>query len=59
MVKSKEDIKSEFVQGVVDTVSAFEKNASFQSWMSHPTFNQKFSDRVVSIIKKVKGGSTV
>jgi len=56
MLKSKEDVKDKFVQGVIDTVAAFEKKASFQSWMQYSTFNKKFSEKVASIIQKVKGG---
>ena len=57
MIKKQAKLKESFVEGVKEAVSALEKNASFQSWMKHPRFREKFSSEIVSLVKTVKGQS--
>lgn len=57
MKKIAEQMKESFVKGVQETVSAMEKNASFQSWMKHPRFREKFASATIGLVKKIKGQS--
>ena len=51
-------LNDRYKQGVVDTVDALEKNASYQTWMQNEKFREKFSQRVIDLVTKVRGDST-
>lgn len=50
----KSDLKEAFINGVIEAVSAFEKKASFNSWMKNDRFRSKYSEKMANLVKKVK-----
>jgi len=58
MKYQEKNLSDSYKQGVIDAVGTLEKEASYQTWMQNEKFREKFSQRVIDLVTKVRGDST-